>query len=320
MMYLYYGSDDFRVSQAVRSVRSQLPSHAEYTEFDFAQRQWSIAELAQSLGMQGLFGSERCVHVKQMISATTAAGQKEYQKFWKDVLPSVKDDTTLLLIFSESGAVRTNSAVLKFLRAHATEEAHYAPLSPHQRTIWIRNHLREISQRVSIDSSAAHLLSELCGENLYRVHTELQKLVAYIQEGSISVKDVEALTGAALHAQIFETIEAATGGNKSHALVLYRNQLQAGDDPFYLFSMYVRHMRILVQLADLQNHGVRDQKTLASRLKLHPFVVQKSCVHLARYPLSRLKSIYSLFVRADESIKTGAVTIDVALERLLLAL
>ena len=80
--------------------------------------------------------------------------------------------------------------------------------------------------------------------------------------------------------------------------------------------MLVRQFKILLQVRECLNQG-QTARVIANRLKLHPFVVQKSLLPARRFLIPVLKNIGQRLLVIDEQAKTGRIDIKTALSQLI---
>jgi DNA polymerase III subunit delta len=131
---------------------------------------------------------------------------------------------------------------------------------------------------------------------------------------------VELLVKANLAGNIFEMIDALGNKNKKAALKLLHRHLKNGEDPFYIFSMFVYQFRNLLKVADYKENGGLAEKEIANASKLHPFVVKKSLNQINNFSLDRLKKVYQKLGNLDLKIKTGKIDIKLALDKFIVEL
>jgi len=120
----------------------------------------------------------------------------------------------------------------------------------------------------------------------------------------IEERDVFEMVRGKLDTNIFSLTDAIGAGNKGQALKLLEEQIESGAAETYLLSMILRQFKIILRIRaalDLGGNG----KSIASSLKLHPFIVQKGISQARFFSLDSLKKIISRLVRMDYELKTG---------------
>jgi DNA polymerase III subunit delta len=159
----------------------------------------------------------------------------------------------------------------------------------------------------TIEPAAATVLAERVGEDLVLADTELAKLSAYTNnERAISAADVKLLTPFTPEANIFHMVDAIGQRDGRRALTLFRQLMEAGDEPMRLFSMIVRQFRLLVMVREhLDNGG--SPGNAGQALGMNDFVAKKVAEQARRYNIEQLERIYRYLLETDLSMKGGAL-------------
>jgi DNA polymerase-3 subunit delta len=116
-------------------------------------------------------------------------------------------------------------------------------------------------------------------------------------------------------ASIFDLVDALGNRNGRKASLLLQQKLNEGIDPFYLFSMFVRQFRLLIQVKELADAGYRPQG-ISRELKLHSFVVGKLFQQARGFSQRELEQIYRRLLDVDVDVKTGQDDMQTALHLL----
>jgi len=98
--------------------------------------------------------------------------------------------------------------------------------------------------------------------------------------------------------------------------------LDAGEHPLALLGMIVRQFRIMIQVKELSGQGLRAgaQQDMATRLKLHPFVVKKTTRQAMDFSMGQLETVYRKLLETDVDIKTEKMNDVLALDMLVVGL
>ncbi|MBU0722252.1 DNA polymerase III subunit delta [Patescibacteria group bacterium] len=162
-----------------------------------------------------------------------------------------------------------------------------------------------------IRAKAAEMLVSLVGPDGWQINNELDKLLSYKAAGAltqaevhIEIEDVQNLVRGNFSENIFALTDALSVKNKSLAIKLLDEQIEAGLSDGYLLNMFVRQFRILLQIKQALESGL-NQRQIAGKLKLHPFVAQKGLEQTRHFTLPILKNILSQLVKIDYQVKSG---------------
>ena len=88
-----------------------------------------------------------------------------------------------------------------------------------------------------------------------------------------------------------------------------------GTDPFFLFSMFIRQFRLLIQVKELAEAGYRPQG-ISRELKQHSYVVGKLYQQARGFSLQELEQIYRHLLEIDIDVKTGQADMLTSLDLL----
>lgn len=235
-------------------------------------------------------------------------------------LPDVPETTDLVLV--EATAVPGNDKVVKALKrlAEQGQAAIVVCDAPDERDLpaWIIERTR--GKGGEIEPAAAYDLATSVGRNLMLLDNELNKLIAYRGgAGPIRKADVRLMTPYTQEASIFDMVDAIGQKNSAEAARLLRELERDGAAPLYLLAMIVRQFRILVQVSDLQGHGLSKYE-IGSKIGLHHFPTGKAMQQSRNWRMADLLAAYDRLLETDLAIKTGKLPDDLALDLLVLGL
>lgn len=320
MLLFLYGEDIFRSRQKLNEYKDRFLKkygpQADLAVFD-AEENKNI-DLQKVISARGLFSSVQLAIVKNFIALSNSDGQTEAVSFLKSN-KGVLADKESVIFFWEKEAPRKDSPLFKFLQKYSGAQE-FKKLSGAPLSQWISKRLGEISPGLKISSGAREKLAACASSDSQAINTELEKLVSFKEKGEIIETDVDQLVTAKISSAIFETIEAASSGNKKRALSLFHNHLKNKEDPFYILSMYVYQFRNLLKIGELYWQGISDRFVIAKKTGLHPFVVQKTLPQLKNLTLSKLKNIYQKLQDIDFEAKSGRIDIKLSLDKFIVEL
>jgi DNA polymerase-3 subunit delta len=236
-----------------------------------------------------------------------------------DYLPTVPETTRL--IFLESKTLKESHPILKVARAKGQAGKsyiqHYAVPKEGDLPNWIRRRTRD--KGGSIAQEAVVLMAALVGRDLRLLDQEIEKLLIYTDGEPIDADDVRILVSRAREMSIFDLVDAVGLCQTDRALKLLHHMLDDLAEPLYLLTMLARQIRILIQVSELQGQYL-GQREIATRLKLHPFVVEKGLKQARNFDRSQLDAAHRRLVETDWSIKTGQMDAVLALDLLVVEL
>src|SRR6185503_6044985 len=184
-------------------------------------------------------------------------------------------------------------------------------------TGWIVNETR--NQGGQIEPRAAEMLKDMVGVDTRQAGMEIAKLLAYANWARpVTGQDVEAVCIVTSQQSVFDFVDALSNGNGKSAQHLLHRLLET-EDPFSLWGMVVRQFRLLIQAREILD-GRGNQYDVARALGVHPFVAEKTTQQAGHFSIESLESIYRRLLNIDEGVKTSQVTLDLAMDTLVVEL
>jgi DNA polymerase-3 subunit delta len=218
------------------------------------------------------------------------------------------------LVFWEGEKLKKSGQLYNLLRKIAKRQE-FELLEGAKLKNWVIGEIKKTGrENVSLSPAVIDKLIVFVGNDLNLLSREIEKLAVYKNKGEITEKDIELLVKSKIDTDIFKTVDALARGDKKTALKLLHGHLNSGEDPFYLLSMYFYQFRNLVKLKPLAEKNM-PQSEIASKLKMHPFVVRKSVDQVRNFSWKKLKFLYEALCETDFESKTGKTDIELALDK-----
>lgn len=175
-------------------------------------------------------------------------------------------------------------------------------------------------QQVSISEAAVKEFLQDQDNDLFLLSRELDKLCTYVgPEGHIEPEDVHAVCYASRQQSIFALSDALGSGQIPQAFHVLDQLLQQGEAPLLVFSMIVRHLRLLWSVKMLTQQR-QEVGRIAKTLGLPSQVCRQLMAHSQRLSSAQIQRLYQTAVEADFTFKTSNKPPQAVLERLVLAL
>ena len=169
-----------------------------------------------------------------------------------------------------------------------------------------------------IQAAALRLLTDLVGNDLWQMSSEIDKLLAYVNNSEIKADDVEKLVLTKLDEDVFKLTDALGQKNKQLALKLISDQLKSGTSPTELLAKITWQFKnLLVVKSFMEQNGSGYPSTrLTYQLGLHPFVIKKTLGQAKFHQLDDLKRNYQHLLKIDYKIKTSQINPEVLFDLL----
>ncbi len=327
MFYLFHGEEEFSRSETLADFKKKMGDSglAELNTTIFDGNKVTLGELQHACDSVPFMAKRRLVIVEGLLTRLAsreknrklANWQKEYLEELTQYLSHLPETTRL--VFVENKSINKNNPVHRL--ALADEHGHVKEFEPPKReklNRWIEERVEKKGGQIS--AAAVETLATFVGNDLRLLDQEIEKLVVYVDGARpINEDDVRLLVSYVQEANIFEMVDALGQRNGQRAARLLHQLLDGGEHPLALLGMIVRQFRIMIQVKELSGQGL-SQQDMATRLKLHPFVVKKTTRQAMNFSMEQLETVYRRLLETDVAIKTGQMNEVLALDMLVVGL
>ena len=317
-IFLLYGNDEFAIARKARDFDSEFtdPTTADMNTTRLEARTMTENDLNNAVNAMPFLAPKRLVFLSSLSAKYTKPdARKKLLEFLEKAPNTVK--VIISEIIEPKGAEK--HWLVKWADKNKTlvkSQAFFLP-KPRDMPGWIINEAKK--QDGQIEPPAAARLAEMVGVDTRQAGMEVAKLLAYVNwERPVRGSDVEAVCIVTSQQSVFDFVDALSQGNAKVAQKLLHRLLE-NEDPFSLWGMVVRQFRLLIQAREiLDGRGNKDD--VARALGVHPFVAEKTTGQASRFSIDALESIYHRLLSIDEQVKTSQVTLDLALDTLVVEL
>lgn len=170
-----------------------------------------------------------------------------------------------------------------------------------------------------ITENTVQLLLSKTGTDMENIQMELEKLTCYCMDRDVVTDaDVEAVCTTRVSNHIFDMINAIADRQQRRALELYYDLLALKEPPMRILFLIARQCNMLLQAKELKSKGY-DNRTIASRLGVAPFIASKYLNQAAKFKVSTLRTAVEKCVDAEEAVKTGRMNDVMSVEILIMS-
>ncbi len=305
MIILLYGDDTFRSRQHLKILKTGFKNKYDPRGLNIIQLEGSDLnqeDFNKAVATYGFLSSRRLIIIDNLSRNKNKVLIDTVQNTLSE-LPEKENVVILWEDKNKSVRGRKTSDPVFGLKAGKGVIIYYYPLLKRPKlNQWVKN---EITKRGSkIELKALALLLSLVGDDLWRMTSEIDKLVSYKQGSVIDEDDVALLVRAKFDTDIFKLTDALATRDTVTALRLLDDQISSGVALPYILTMLIRQFRILLQTRDYLDAGNQPSR-LASELGLHPFVANKAVLQSKYFTIKQLKKIYRGLLRLDEKLKSS---------------
>jgi DNA polymerase III delta subunit len=326
---VFYG-DAFLAREALESFRSEWLAPAEggfggdVVRVDGSEaRPDDLLSLCQSTPM---FGGRRLVIVQGLLGRFDPEQQpgeprrrrrrapKRVPEGWESFVEQARHGPEGTVVAFLEGKLSKDNPLLTLLKPVA-ELRECRPLGKNELPAWIRERAERYGLR--LQGSAIALLTELVGNELAVLDSELQKLATYGGGATVTEDDVALLVREVRRLRLYELTDPVFEGRAQAAQAALQRLLREGEVPQYILQDLARHARQLIQVRALLERRV-PKGDLQGRLggQVPTFVVDKLVRQAPRLSLGQVRWAYHRLLEADLQTKRGIFDDQTALSLL----
>ncbi len=222
----------------------------------------------------------------------------------------------VLVVVSNEGSVKKDD----FLKQLSEKGTLVACHPPFERDLprWIENRVKKYGKEV--ERGALPLLMERAGKDLASLDSALEQLTIYINDRrQILGKDIEALLGKSVEADVFRLVDVLLEKNTKAALEITGALLKEGTRAYEIVAVLAGQFDRMKTAQGLLREG-RPEREVGSELRVHSFFLEKFIRQTQKIKGEEMAHIFRKLLECDESIKTSRLEDGLALERLILQL
>jgi DNA polymerase-3 subunit delta len=306
--YLLAGSDRPKVDRALQRLRGRFAADAVEAH---AAPDASGEDVVAAANALGLFAGDGRLIVVTGVETWKADDAKAIAAYLKAPAPS----TTLALV---GGELKKDAPLTKAVAG--TGEVLIWDVAKKSLQTWVAEQFK--LNGGSAEPEACRALIELAGDDLYELTTEVEKLVVWSGGARLTTEDVHALVAPRAEATSFALTDAWGARDVAAVLGAAEALLERTGDPRSrtiprVASILTSHVARIRSCQALDAEGVT-AKEAASRLRQHPFYVQKLYAQSRNFTSAELREVTVRLARLDHALKGGSrLAPELELERAL---
>lgn len=305
-VYLLFGEEAFLKKSYKNQMKQAMVGDDTMNFHQFEGKGLDLKEIISLADTMPFFGERRLILMEDtgLFKSAGAEALVEY-------LSQMPDTTCLLFVESE---VDKRSKLYKKVKSlgYAAEMARQ---DTRQLSSWAGGILAKEGKKIT--GRTMELFLSKTGDDMENIRMELEKLISYTMgRDVITDQDVEEICTTRVANKIFDMVAAISGRKTRQAMDLYEDLLTLKEPPMRILFLIGRQFNQILQVKELMNQGM-DRGTIASSLKMQPFVVGKVMPQARTFSREQILSYVTLCVDAEESVKTGRLDDRLAVELLI---
>jgi DNA polymerase-3 subunit delta len=311
-VYLLAGTDRPKVDRALQRLRARFGD--EVPETHTASKTTSGTDIVAACNALGLFTGAGRLIVVNAVEEWKVDDVKAIAAYLKSPVPG----TTLALV---AGELKKDAPIAKAVAATGEVRLWDVP----QRALqgWVAEQFK--LNGAAADAEACRALIELVGSDYYELAGEVDKLAVWAAGERVTAESVQALVAPRAEATSFALTDAWGARDVASVLEAAEALIERSGDPRSqtiprIAGILTSHVARIRSCQALEAEGL-SSKDAATRLKLHPFYVQKLYAQARNFSTEELRQVTVRLARLDHALKGGSrLPLDLELERALVEL
>jgi DNA polymerase-3 subunit delta len=317
-LYFLFGNDEFAITRKLKEFESDFtdPTSADMNTARLEARSVSEDDLNNAVNAMPFLARRRLVLLQ---NPSAKYNNPSTRKKFFEFLEKTPDTARLVLFESVEPREAERHWLVKWAEKNNKLIQARAFMLPRLKDMpgWMINETK--NQGGKLDPRAAEMLKDMVGVDTRQAGMEIAKLLAYVNWARpVTAQDVEAVCIVTSQQSVFDFVDALANGNGKSAQHLLHRLLES-EDEFALWGMVVRQFRLLIQAREILD-ARGNQNDVARALGVHPFVAEKTTQQAARFSIESLEYIYRKLLAIDEGVKTSQITLDLAMDTLVVEL
>ena len=304
-IYLLYGEEAFLKNSYKNRLKEAIIGDDTMNFARFEGKGLDVDELIRLADTMPFFAERRLILVEDsgfFKSASDALVQ---------YLPSMPDTT--ILLFVETEVDKRNRLYKKVKDMGYAAELNRQDSA--QLARWAGGILTREQKKIT--KHTMELFLSMAGDDMENIRMELEKLISYTLGREVMTdEDVLAVCTVQVTNRIFEMVSAIVNRQPRKAMDLYEDLLTLKEPPMRILFLIARQFNQLLQVKDLMGKGM-DKGTIASKLKMQPFVVGKTMPQARQFGREQILSYVEFCVETEEAVKSGRLQDRLAVELLI---
>ncbi|EGA95160.1 DNA polymerase III subunit delta [[Clostridium] symbiosum] len=304
-VYLLYGEESFLKQSYKKKLKEAVAGDDTMNYNYFEGKGLDVNELISLSDTMPFFSDKRLIIIEDSGFFKTSS------EALADYLPMIPDTTCI--VFVEDGVDKRNRLFKKVKElGHAAEMKRQDSA---QLARWAGTILAQNGRKIT--GSTMNLFLERTGDDMENIRMELEKLISYTMGSDVvTTEDVEAVTTVQVTNKIFDMVNAIVTRKTRLAMDLYEDLLTLKEPPMRILFLIARQFNQLLLVKEMTAKGT-DRGTIASKLKIPPFVAGKVSAQAGAFTREQILSYVKGCVEAEEAVKTGKMNDRMAVELLI---
>lgn len=321
-VYLFYGKEYYLIENAIKEIKLIL--NDEMIDFNLDNidgRETTLDQIISSIETLPFMDDRKVIILKdfELLKGKKKNFSDEDEKYFIEYIDNIPKTTTL--VFVVYGEIDKRKSLVKKISKNGVV-FNCDKLSDIDLFKWVKKKF-EINN-IHIDNAQVMYFIDQEGyreknseKTLSDLENEINKISSFVGNKNKVTNDIiDQLSQKKVENDIFKLIDYIGQKNSSDAMKILNDMLYEGESVFGIFSMIARQFKVIMQVRQLQIQGY-SSKSIAEKLKLHPFVVGKALKQTKNFSDEIIIDILNSILESDFKIKNGLVRDTLSIEMII---
>lgn len=299
-IYLLEGDDAYFRAKAEEQIKSAFLETPElnYASFDGAQYKGAaISDITSALSAFPFMAEKRVVKLSEFYPT-----ESDYTKYLQPFFEDFPSSSILIIVNSQGkkGVDLKRKKCVTYIDCNRADEEIVAR--------WAYLTMKRAG--VSSTVEACEAIASYCLRDMARVSMEVEKLIEWGKDGSVSKADVDNLVYKDAEYRVYEMTKAVARRDYTSFTLICNDLLSKGYDENALLASLIGYFKNLLAILTLN----KSAEELSSQLKMSEWAVRKNGEEARLFGKERLSKLINSLYSLVSSFKGGLITKDGALE------
>lgn len=315
MMYLVFGEQELLVNKMIdKLAKSELTEIDDFNLVFFDAYKTPLYEIVNDASTLPFMADKKVIVIKNCYFLTNESPKLEFEQSFNELEEYINNENnSVTLIFSViTSKLDDQKALVKKIKENSKI---YSLDSINKKDL-----PRVVKQmfdkhEINITSEALNEFINRCGDDMYLINSEIEKLSCYKKD--IDIKDIRLMISKKLEDNIFEMIDAIFSKKIDRVFTIYYDLRSNNNEPLTLISLIASQVRFLYQVLILKDKGY-SETNIANELSCHPYRAKLALEKIYHLNKMDLTSILEELSSLDIKIKSGEIDRFIGFELFLL--
>ena len=315
MMYLVFGEQELLVNKMIdKLAKSELGEVDDFNLVSFDGYKSPLYEIVNDASTVPFMADKKVVVVKNSYFLTSENPKLEFEQSFNELEEYLDNqNSSVVVIFSVVSAKLDDKRPLvkkikEKSKIYALDNVSKKDLPRVVKQMFDK-------QGMTITNDALTEFLSRCGDDMYLINCEIEKLSCYKKE--LDIKDINLMVAKKIEDNVFEMIDAIFSKKVDKVFRLYYDLKMNNNEPLTLISLIASQVRFLYQVMFLKDKGY-SENNIANELSCHPYRAKVALEKVYRLNKMDLTDILEELSALDIKIKSGQIDRFVGFELFLL--